>query len=79
MSMEASEKLKKYGRKNDLIERMIKSDKIMLSEEEIHNIIDPTKFTGRSALQVEEFITGKIEPILQKNQNLLGIDVDLKV
>ena len=78
-SMEASEQVKKYGRKNDLIERMIKSDKIMLSEEEIHNIIDPTKFTGRSALQVEEFITGKIEPILQKNQNLLGIDVDLKV
>ncbi|HAE43411.1 MAG TPA: adenylosuccinate lyase [Clostridiales bacterium] len=79
LSMEASEQVKKYGRKNDLIERMIKSDKIMLSEEEIHNIIDPTKFTGRSALQVEEFITGKIEPILQKNQNLLGIDVDLKV
>lgn len=79
LSMEASEQVKKYGRKNDLIERMIKSDKIMLSEEEIHNIIDPSKFTGRSALQVEEFITGKIEPILQKNQNLLGIDVDLKV
>lgn len=79
LSMEASEQVKKYGRKNDLIERMIKSDKIMLSEEEIHNIIDSTKFTGRSALQVEEFITGKIEPILQKNQNLLGIDVDLKV
>ncbi len=79
LSMEAAEQVKKHGQKNDLIDRIIKSDKIMLTEEEIYNIIDPKKFTGRSAQQVEEFINGKIEPILINNKNLLGIDVDLKV
>jgi adenylosuccinate lyase len=79
LSMEAAEQVKKHGQKYYLIDRVIKSDKIKLTEEEIYKIIDPKKFIGRSAQQVEEFINDKIEPILQKNKKILGIDVDLKV
>jgi adenylosuccinate lyase len=79
LSMEAAEQVKKHGQNNDLIDRVIKSDKIKLTEEDIYKIIDPKKFIGRSAQQVEEFINDKIEPILQKNKKILGIDVDLKV
>ncbi len=79
LSMEAGEQVKKFGNKNDLIERMIKSDKIVLNEKEILEIIDAKKFIGRSSEQVDIFYNEAIKPILEENKNLLGMKVELNV
>lgn len=79
LSMESSEQVKKFGKNNDLIERIIKDDNISLSETEINEIMDPQKFIGRSAKQVEEFVNEIINPTIKENENLLGMKIDLKV
>ena len=46
---------------------------------ELLDILKPEKYIGRSANLTKEFIESDIKPILKKNSNLIGIDVDLKV
>ncbi|MTI70260.1 MAG: adenylosuccinate lyase [Firmicutes bacterium] len=79
LSMEAAKEVKEKGNKNDLLERILKSDKFNLSEKELNEILDPMNFIGRSPEQVEEFINEFINPILNKNKEMIGINVNLKV
>ena len=51
----------------------------MITREEIEALLDPARFTGRSAEQVEEFLTGIIRPLLDENRDLLGQAVELNV
>lgn len=79
LSMKAGEQVKKFGNKNDLIARMIKSNKINLNEMEILEIIDAKKFIGCSSEQVDIFYNEAIKPILDKNKDMLGMTVQLNV
>lgn len=79
LSMQAGKRVKEEGLNNDLIERIIKDESFYMTEEEILSIIDPEKFTGRAPGQVEEFIEYSINPILNKNKDILGIDVSINV
>lgn len=79
LSMESSRRVKIEGKSNDLLERIIASDKFNLTKEEILDIVDPKNFIGRAPEQVTEFIDEFITPILKKNKELLGMDVTLKV
>lgn len=79
LSMEAGREVKEKGNKNDLMFRILESDKFDLSEEEIFDILDPQNFIGRSSEQVDDFINNNIKPIIEENKNFLGIDVELKV
>lgn len=79
LSMEAAEQVKKFGRQNDLIERMSKSPIINMSKEEIESTINPVNYIGRAPQQVEEFYTETIKPLLEENKELLGVNVELKV
>ncbi len=79
LSMEASREVKEKGNKNDLIYRIIESEKFNLSKEEISSIMDPKKYIGRSAEQVEELLKEYINPIIDKNKDGLGMNVKLKV
>jgi adenylosuccinate lyase len=58
--------VKKYGKDNDLIERIKKSKDFELVRDKIDEMLEPSKFIGRSKEQVEEFISEDIDPILQK-------------
>lgn len=79
LSMESGKRVKEEGLNNDLIERIIKDESFYMSEEEILSIINPEKFTGRAPGQVEEFIKYSINPILDENKDILGIDVSINV
>lgn len=79
LSMLAGEQVKKYGKSNDLIERMANSKIINLSMKEIMHIINPKNFIGRAPQQVSEFYDDIIKPILDENKSILGIDVELNV
>ena len=79
LSMQSAEQVKKFGRPNDLIERMSKSKIINMSKEEIEETINPVYYIGRAPQQVEEFYSETVKPILEENRELLGINVELKV
>ncbi|ARE87787.1 adenylosuccinate lyase [Clostridium formicaceticum] len=78
-SMEAAKQVKIEGKENDLIDRILKDEGFNLSENEISKIMNPMNFIGRAPQQVVEFLEEYIDPILDKNKDLLGIEVDLKV
>lgn len=78
-AQQAAKVVKEEGGKNDLIERICADKSFGLNAEEIEAILRPEDFTGRSAEQVEEFLTDIIEPILKENEKLLGEKAELSV
>lgn len=79
LSMEAAEQVKKFGRNNDLIERMSNSDIINISKEEIKKTINPINYIGRAPQQVEEFYNETVKILLEENKELFGFNVELNV
>lgn len=79
LSMQAAEQVKKFGKQNDLIERMCNSKVINMTKEQIEETINPKNYIGRAPQQVEEFYNEVIKPILEENKDLLGIDIELRV
>lgn len=78
-SMAAAKIVKEEGKDNDLIERII-SDKVFnLTKDEILNLIDPVKFTGRASGQVVDFLNTEVNPILNANTDCLGYCANITV
>ena len=65
-SQAAATEVKLNGAKNDLISRIAADPLFSLDEDEIIAQLDPAKFTGRSASQVDEFLRDCAYPIIQK-------------
>lgn len=65
-AQEVASHIKISGDQNDLIERLSKDPSILLSKEEIDQILDGDNFTGAAAEQVEEFIQNYIKPLFSK-------------
>jgi len=78
-SMEASKKVKQEGKENDLIERIMEDSSLKMDKSKIQEVLSPQNFIGFAPVQTEEFIHNEIQPILQKYQDLIGLDSDLKV
>lgn len=78
-SMEAAKMVKIEGKENDLLERILQDDSFNLSEDTLSQIMNPSNFVGRASQQVTEFLEEYINPILESNNNIIGIKVDLKV
>jgi adenylosuccinate lyase len=53
------------GGANPLLDRIAGDADFRLSREEIEGAVDARAFTGRSAEQVEEFLAGRVEPLLE--------------
>ena len=78
-SMETAKRIKQEGLSNDLIDKIKKNPMFKLTEEEIDEIIDPKKFTGRSSGQVEDYINECVKPILENNKECLNVSVSISV
>ncbi|MBP5194108.1 MAG: adenylosuccinate lyase [Clostridia bacterium] len=61
---QAAAKAVKEGKPNDLISRIANDGAFGMDEAEILQLLDPEKFTGRSVSQVEEFVSGVIDPVI---------------
>ncbi len=79
LSMEAGENVKKYGRENNLLELLAKDGSFPMGIDELKEAMDPKKYTGRAAAQVEEFIEGTVRPVLDANRELLGVKAQISV
>jgi adenylosuccinate lyase len=79
LSMEAAKEVKEYGRPNDLIERIIKDGTFNMTEEELYELLKPENFIGCAAMQVTDFMADVIEPLLQMNKDILGVEGNVRV
>ncbi len=78
-SQAAARVVKEEGGANDLVHRIAADPDFRTTEAEIQSILDPARFTGRSAEQVETFVTGLIDPLLAKNAGEIGEKVEVNV
>ena len=78
-SMEAGKKVKEEGLENDLCERILADPMFMITKEEMDAIMAPENFTGRSAQQVEEFVSELVQPILEANKDILIETFEMKI
>ena len=67
-SMAAGRVVKEQGLDNDLIDRIAADPLFRLTRAEIEAILRPENFTGRSEQQVDEFLSGVVQPLLAKEK-----------
>lgn len=80
LSMEAGKNVKVEGGENDLLERILASDKFNLTHEDLNEILDTRKFVGRSPEQVTEFIEDEVLPYLDQFEDWKDIlEEEIKV
>ena len=65
-SMEAARRIKEEGADNDLLERLRRAPEFAAVAPHFDELVDPVKFIGRAPEQVEEFIRGEVEPVLER-------------
>jgi adenylosuccinate lyase len=63
-SIAAGEGVKERGERNDLVDRIAADDAFGMSRDEIDGMLDPARFTGRAAEQVDIFLRNEVEPVL---------------
>ena len=78
-SMLAGERVKKYGRENDLVDRIAADPDFGMTKEEIVSILEPKNFVGRAPEQTREFLAEVIQPILDENKDILGVTAEINV
>jgi adenylosuccinate lyase len=78
-SQAAARVVKEEGGANDLVARIAADPDFRTTEAEIRSILDPARFTGRSAEQVETFVTGLIDPLLATNAGEISEKVEVSV
>ncbi|MDR1564362.1 MAG: adenylosuccinate lyase [Oscillospiraceae bacterium] len=78
-SMAAGKRIKEEGLENDLLERIAADPIFGVTLEALKALISPEKYVGRSPKQVEEFLEEAVKPVLKANEELLGLDVEIKV
>jgi adenylosuccinate lyase len=76
-SLAASEQVKQQGRPNDLIDRLKRDP--AFSNVDLTQVLDPSRFTGRSAEQTEQFVSTHVGPVRERYRIVLGQPVELRV
>lgn len=78
-SMEAGKTVKVEGKENNLAELIAADPAFGLTVEEITSHFEPKNFVGRAPQQVEDYLNEYVKPVIEKNKELLGIEVEINV
>lgn len=79
LSMEAGQNVKVNGGENNLLELIAGDPAFHLSLEDLQKTMDPNQYTGRSRIQVENFLKSVVAPVLEENKELLGIKAEINL
>ncbi len=79
LSMEAGKTVKVEGKDNDLLERIAADPAFNLTLEDLKKTMDPSKYTGRSEVQVNAYLNNVINPLLEEHKDLLGMTAEINV
>lgn len=69
-SMAASKVIKEEGGENDLLERIANDEAFGVTLEELENILQPEKYTGRAKEQTEDFLNDFVNPVLENYKDI---------
>ncbi len=78
-SVDTAKNIKLNGGENDLLDRIAADESFGLTRAEIDDIVDVNRFTGRAKEQTEEFLAECVNPVLVKYNDMLGINISIKV
>ncbi len=79
LSMEAGNNVKKKGIDNNLLELIAADEAFGTDIEDLKQAMEPSRYVGRSAIQVEKFIATVIDPIRESHSSLLGASAEINV
>ena len=79
LSMEAGKNVKQEGKDNNLLELIAADPEFNLTLEELQKTMDPSKYVGRSPIQVEKFIKNVVQPVLDAHKEELGMTAEINV
>ncbi|MCL2864997.1 MAG: adenylosuccinate lyase [Lachnospiraceae bacterium] len=79
LSMEAGRNVKVEGLDNNLLELIAKEDAFHLTIEELKQSLKPESYIGAAKTQVEHYLRDVIQPILDKNKDVLGMKAKIDV
>ncbi|MCI8797902.1 MAG: adenylosuccinate lyase [Dorea sp.] len=79
LSMEAGRNVKEKGLDNNLLELIAADPAFNLTLDELKQTMDPAKYTGRAPIQVEAYLRDVIRPLLEKNEDVLGMKAEIHV
>ena len=79
LSMKAGKTVKVEGKDNNLLELIAADPAFNLTLEELEKTMDPAKYTGRAAVQVDAFLDKVVRPMLKENEELLGMTAEINV
>ena len=78
-SVAVAKRMKLEGKDNDLLDRLLADKRFMLTKEDLDRILNVRSFIGLAPEQTERFIENEVKPVLEKNKDLLGVDVRITV
>ena len=79
LSMEAGKTVKVEGKDNNLLELIAADPAFNLTLDELKKTMDPAKYTGRASVQVDQYLTKVIRPLLEENKGILGVKAEINV
>ena len=78
-AMAAGRRVKEEGLENDLLQRIARDPAFGLSEEELLESVNPSKYIGRCVEQVEAFLEEQVAPVLSMYTEYAEYQAELKV
>ena len=79
LSMVAARNVKAEGKENNLLELIAADPAFNMSLEDLEKTMDPAKYTGRAAIQVDAFLKNVVNPVLEANKDELGMTAEINV
>lgn len=79
LSMEAGRNVKVEGGDNNLLELIAADPAFGMTMEELREAMEPSRYVGCSAKQVESYLEKTVRPLLRENKALLGVKTQISV
>ena len=79
LSMEAGRTVKVEGKDNNLLELIAADPAFHMTLDQLQQSMDPKKYVGCSAHQVDKFLAEVVKPFLDANRDQLGITAEINV
>ena len=70
---------RKKGKDNNLLELIAADPEFNLTLEQLQATMEPSKYVGRAPVQVDAFLANVVNPVLEKNQDELGVKAEINV
>jgi adenylosuccinate lyase len=79
LSMEAGRNVKEEGKDNNLVDLIAADPSFGLTKEQIEATLKPELYVGRAPRQVEVYLRDFVQPVLDANQEVLGVKAEINV